>query len=330
MIATGSADAPSDSPIVDATTTLDANAIDATTNTGSDANPDEAGVLQPPQLPSPVFSPSPGTERPQSVMIMEPVANFGAIGGVIRYIDPETGKELVYTGPIHLPASCSTFDGVASFSAFASAPGYGDSPQSEARYVMVPPAFDPPGTTAGNDFLLSLSLCPGLNICYTLDGNEPGCNHNGVCFGPVPPSTRPPEYVGGLLIDGTVTDPGGAVVVNVAGCLGAGRGVLVRGSQSYVLRAISPTMQNPAPGTLPPQAGGYVPTISSGTSGSYIRYTTDGSQPTCTSGQTPQPTTIGTTSSGTIAIGQTTTIGAIACKVGYAPSAPTAFTYRIE
>jgi hypothetical protein len=303
---------------------------DAVAESNTDGDAAEDGLL--PQLPAPTFNPPSGAGQP-SVAIDEPLPNFASIGGIILYTTdgtspgPTNGR--MYTGPFPL-GGC----GGGTVEAVASAPGYRTSAVARADYpgegVLARVVFQPAGTTADNDFGVSLAVggcgVSSATICYTLDGvTSPTCDPQGVCSG----ASQTYSSASLVPINGSVTSAVGAVAVQALACA-AGSSTTTVERQDYVLQVSAPSMAMPAPGALPHQAIGYTPTVASSTAGASIRFTTDGSMPTCTTGQSPQPTAPGVTNPGLIAVSQSETINAIACKPGYAPSSVSVSAYILQ
>ncbi|MGA2450185.1 MAG: FN3 associated domain-containing protein [Polyangiaceae bacterium] len=174
------------------------------------------------------------------------------------------------------------------------------------------PTFSPTGTAAtqANDFTVSLSdTTTTATICYTLGATPPTCTTTGgqaVCTGGALTYSTP------LTVNSTVTT-GGNVEIQALACVPGAAPSGVSASQ-FTLQAAKPTF-NQAAGIYTYSAS-LTGTFLTATSGATIRYTTDGSTPSCaTSAVYTAPFVL-----------QTGTYSAVACKVGYADSQPSAAT----
>jgi hypothetical protein len=230
----------------------------------------------------------------------------------------------VYSGPLQVTQNV-TFRSAAQASgcpisnvvvaSYTVAPGGYDAPP------YFPVVFNPPSSTSNNDLLVGLSGVPGATICYSFDGSVPACA-NGQCTGlTYDAATR-------VAIRGDVTDSlTGQATVTAIQC-GAGNVSSLFASQVYTLQAGAPAMASPAPGPAVPWApGGVRPVLATVTVDSNtpvaIRYTTDGTMPTCTTG-----TAVGNDAS--IPLASSTKVTAIACKTGYLPSTVATYDYVMQ
>lgn len=297
---------------------------------------------------APTFNPPAGTINVGSTVTIVPPANFPPNfpqgNGVIFYtVDGTipTQASTAYSGPIQINAA-------ETIHAIAVDPGVcTDSTVAVATFTIEAPCaccdplqgcgpplvtFNPPSATQVNDFLVQLTDDdPAAAICFTLGANsQPTCTAtatSATCTGmsqTYNPSAGLGE-AGSVTINSGVTTAAGTVMVNVMACA---PGNISAGavSQTYTLKAGTPTMQGPDPSaTLPYQSGGYMPTLASVTTGSALHYTTDGSTPTCVTG-TPLAMNPGAVPTFTTS----TTFNAIACKVGYVPSPVGEFVYGID
>jgi poly(beta-D-mannuronate) lyase len=159
------------------------------------------------------------------------------------------------------------------------------------------PTFSPAaGTYAGTQSVTISSSSAGTTIRYTTDGSTPttsvGTVYSGAVSIAVNTTLKAIAYGGGFTPSSVTT------------------GV-------YNIRVAAPTFA-PGGGTY---SSAQSITLSSATSGASLRYTTDGSNPT--------PTT-GTLYSGAIGVATTTTLKAIAYKAGMTDSTITTATYTIN
>jgi uncharacterized repeat protein (TIGR03803 family) len=247
-----------------------------------------------PTTATPTFSPAAGTySSAQTVTIAS------ATGGAsIRYTTdgvtaPTETVGTLYSGPVTVSAN-------ATLQAIAYESGYVDSTVASATYtISLPPAATPTfspgaGTYSSAQTVTISSTTSGVSIRYTTDG-----------------VTAPTETVG-TLYSGPVTVSANATLQAIAY-----EGGYVDSTVASATYTISlPTAATP---TFSPGAGTYssaqTVTISSTTSGVSIRYTTDGSTPTETTGAL-------LANGGTVSISSagTTTLSAIAYESGYADS----------
>jgi hypothetical protein len=162
--------------------------------------------------------------------------------------------------------------------------------------TVATPSFSPGGATYNNDqSVLITTSTSGASIRYTLDGSTPT-------------STT------GTLYSGAVPITASATLKAIAYKAGLTDSAVA--SSTYTLQVATPAF-SPAGGTY---STAQSITLTTATSGATIRYTTDGSTPTATTG---------TIYTGAIAVSSTTTIKAIGVKTGYSDSsiATAAYTF---
>ena len=268
---------------VSSSTTLQAIAV----GNGYGASPDALGVYQIVAL-APNFSPSPGSyNTPQTVTLSD------ATPGVTIYYTTNgstpTTSSPVYTGPITVSASTT-------LQAIAAGNGYAPSSIGGGAYKIVAavPAFSPsPGTYSGPESVTISDGTPGVTIYYTTNGSTP--------------TTSSPVYSGPITMSSTTTLQAIAV--------GNGFGTSPDAIGVYQILALAPTF-SPSPGAYnAPQTV----TLSDGTPGVTIYYTTNGSTATTSS---PVYT-------GPITVSSNITLHAIAAGNGYAASPQTIGSYQI-
>jgi hypothetical protein len=244
------------------------------------------------QTGTPVFTPGEGTyANEQNVTITTPTA-----GATIHYTtdgsDPTTSTGTVYTGPVSI-------GGDTTLKAIAFKAGIPDSEIRVADYTFQAgaPVLSPPGGTYANSQNVVLtSATIGATIRYTTDGNDPTPTSGTIYTGPVALSTD--TSLKAIAYKDGVADSD--VVIS-----------------DYFFVTAAPSF-SPGTGTY---ANTQNVTISSGTSGSTIRYTTDGSDPTATNG---------IIYTAPVEISTTATVKAIAYTAGFADSAVASAVITID
>lgn len=257
---------------------------------------------------APTFNPAAGTfTTPQSVEISTSTA-----GATIFYTTDGTNpttSSVVYSAPIAVAQTTT-------IRAFATAPGFKDSPVSSATYTInIPPGttapvqFNPAAGTHPNTVNVGLSsTTENATICYTTDNSAPGCT-NGVCSG-----TSATYNAANPVVVATAGTTIRALACKVGNTNSA------ETSATYQFQAAAATT-DVAPGEVPYNQP---VVISSITNGATIHYTTDGSTPNCFT-----PTTIANPTQ--VNITQNVTYRTIVCKAGYQASTVGvhAFTVRL-
>jgi hypothetical protein len=244
---------------------------------------------------TPTFSPAAGTYTTgQSVTI-----SSGTSGASIRYTTdgsiPSKTNGTLYSTPVAVLASQT-------IQAIAYKTDWADSAVGSAEYVITGTVADPvfdlaAGTYTTSQTVSISSSTPDASIRYTIDGSTP-------------------TSTSGTLYSDPVTVANSQTIKAIAYKLGWDNSSI--SSVSYV---ITGTVATP---TFSPAAGTYTTgqsvSISSGTSGASIRYTTDGS--------TPSKTT-GTLFSSPVTVSTSQTIRAIAYKTDWDDSAVASAEYVI-
>ena len=253
-----------------------------------------------PQVAAPSFSPAGGTDtRAQTVDI-----STATDGEIIRYTtDGSTPSETngtIYSGPLSLGVTTT-------LTAIAYESGFTDSAVTSAAYTInIPqvaaPSFSPAGGTYTSAQTVAISTATdGAIIRHTTYGSSQSETNGSIYSGPVSIGVTTTltaiAYESGFT-DSTVT------------------------SAAYTISLPPPQVATP---TFSPGAGTYTSAqnvaISTATGGATIRYTTDGS--------TPSETT-GTIYSGPVHLGVTATLNAIAFRSGFTDSAVTSAAYTIH
>jgi hypothetical protein len=245
------------------------------------------------QVGTPAFSPAAGTYT-SSVSV---TITSSTPGATIHYTtdgSTPTTSSAVYTGAIVLNQS-------ATVRAMAAASGMTNSAVASAAYTVqqqvATPAFSPAGGTFTSSVSVTLTCStPGATIHYTTDGSTP--------------TTASPAYTGPIPVTQTRT------VRAMATASGMTNSAVASATYTIVQTVATPVL-NPAGGTY---TNTLSVTITVGTSGATIHYTTDGSTPTTAS---PAYT-------GAIPVTQTRTIRAMAAASGMANSAVASATYTLQ
>jgi hypothetical protein len=176
-----------------------------------------------------------------------------------------------------------------------------------ARAVVAAPVFSPAAGTYLSAQTMTLSTATnGASIAYTMDGSTPTESGGTITHGSL--------YTIPLTINATTT------LQAIAFASGNTDSPVT--SATYTINSL-PTVAAPV---FSPAGGTYTSVqpvmITSATNGATIRYTTNGSTPSPTVGMLFYP--------GSLTIGATTTLNAIAYEAGYNPSAVTSASYTIN
>lgn len=255
-------------------------------------------VIGSPPVVTPTFSPAAGNYTTAQSVTISTVTS----GATIRYTtdgsNPTSTTGTVYSGPVSV-ASSTTIRAIA----FKS--GSPDSAVAAAAYSIgaVPvsaPTFNPAGGTyATTQSVIINSSTSGASIRYTIDGSNPTSTTGMIYSGPI--SIASTTTVRAIAYKEAATDS--AVT-----------------SATYVIDTTpvaAPVFSIPGG----PYAGPQRITMTSATSGAAIRFTTDGSDPT--------PTT-GTVYSGSILLVSAKTLKAVAYRTGMVNSVVTSANYSIS
>jgi len=245
-----------------------------------------------PVLPTPTFSPAAGTyTTAQSVTISD-----GSSGATIYYTTngtTPTTSSTKYTGAISVSAS-------ETLKAIAVASGYTNSAVATAAYtialVLPTPTFSPAAGTYTTTQSVTISDgSSGATIYYTTNGTTP--------------TTSSTKYTGAISVSASET------LKAIAVASGSTNSAVA--TAAYTIALVLPTP------TFSPAAGTYTTaqsvTISDGSSGATIYYTTNGTTPTTSS----------TKYTGAISVSASETIEAIAVASGSTNSAVATAAYTI-
>jgi glucosylceramidase len=239
-----------------------------------------------PAAATPTFSPAAGTfTAAQSVTLA----------------DATTGASIYYTIDGSTPTTSSTLyskaiavSATTTINAIAVANGYATSAMASGTYTInlpaaAAPAFSPAAGTFTSAQSVTLSdSTTGASIYYTIDGSTPTAS-----------STL---YTKAIAVNATTT------IKAIAVASGYTQSAVASGAFTINLPAAATPTFSPAAGTFTTAQS---VTLSDGTTGASIYYTTDGSTPTASSTLYSTP----------IALSSTTTINAIAVASGYSTSA---------
>jgi LruC domain-containing protein len=244
------------------------------------------------QASTPTFSPSPGTyTSAQSVTL-----SCGTSGATIRYTTDGTTPTLtssIYSSAI--PVSANT-----TINAIAVKSGYANSTVATGAYIILlpvaAPTFTPSAGTYNTTQNVSIStITPGASIYYTTDGTTP--------------TISSPLYTGSVNVDVNKTIKAFAIASGMSNSTVT--------SGDYVIKCANPTFSHVS-GTY---TAFQTVVLSSTTPGVSIRYTTDGSTPSATSG---------IMYTAPISVTTTTNINAIAYKTGATSSDVSSSNYTIS
>jgi hypothetical protein len=289
--------------------------------------------LPQPQAVAPTITPNGGTfTAPEQVTIAtaEP-------GGVILYTTdgtlPTAVNGQIYTTPFTVSASTTV-------SAITTVTGKLPSNPTTAVFTITiapnqvqPAVVIPPSTTSNNALQVTMtSATPGATICYTVDGTAPTCAANGSCTG----SSGTYNGATGLTVDGNRPAPAPAGTPTQVRAIACAAGLTAQATPTtatYTFQTAAATFQPINGGALPAGAAANI-SIQSTTIGTgvAIRYRTDGTAVTCSTGLAPTVTIAGGISSISVPpISVNTTFSAIVCKAEYTSGAvtPTAFTIAL-
>lgn len=260
-----------------------------------------AGSGTPPQVAAPTFNPPAGTYTGTQQITISSATSGASIRYTLDNSTPTASTGTAYNGSVSIAAS-------ATLKAIAYKTGMTDSTVTSGAYTINPPpqvaapTFNPPaGTYTGTQQITISSATSGASIRYTLDGTAPSSST-------------------GTLYTAAVTVAASATLRAIAYKTGMTDSTVTSGA--YVIT--TPPVQVAAP-TFNPPPGSYSSaqqvTLASLTSGASIRYTTDGSTPTSTTGTIYNNTAV--------PIASTATLKAIAYKAGMTDSTVTSGTYTI-
>ncbi|MFA6127554.1 MAG: chitobiase/beta-hexosaminidase C-terminal domain-containing protein [Bacteroidales bacterium] len=244
---------------------------------------------------TPTFSPGAGTYTTFQTVTISCATNGATIRYTIDGSTPSSSKGTIYSGPITITVTTT-------LKAMAYRSNYSDSYVATALYTInllpvVNPIFTPvAGTYVGSQSIAISTETAGALIRYTLDGSTPTAS-NGTSY------TGPVDITRNLTIKAYASKTGMANSSVV--------------TASYTIKCVEPEF-SPLPGTY---SGTPTITLSTATAGASIRYTTNGSTPTSTSG---------TLYSSGITLASSATVKAIAYKTGMANSDVVSGDYVIQ
>ena len=273
---------------VSVTTSMTVRAIACKTNYSNSAEVSFAYTING-QVATPTFSVAQGTYTSAQSVTLSSTTSGASIYYTTNGSTP-TSASTLYSSAISVSSTTT-------IKAIALKANHTDSGVSSAVYTINYPVQTPVASVLtgsySNDQSVTLSTIPvAASIYYTLDGSAPTAS-----------STL---YTGTITINGTKTLKAVGIMSGYTNS-----GVM---SETYTLAAANPT-SNVAAGAYGPAQ---TVTLTSSTTGAVVRYTTDGSAPTCAS------------ATGTVSVTTSMTVRAIACKTNYSNSAEVSFAYTIN
>ncbi|MFO0740494.1 MAG: FN3 associated domain-containing protein [Labilithrix sp.] len=268
-----------------------------------------------------MISPKGGSfDVPQSVTISD-TTPAASIYFTVDGTNP-TVNSTVYANPI------SVGEGTTTVRAMAKADGLAQSPVAFETYTVTtkpgqtkPVAFDPASGEYNNPVAVGLSTTTAPStICYTIDNSAPTCNA-GTCTG------TSAQYSAGSPIP--IDAPTGGLTQTTVKALACSTGNTNSEitSSTYSFKVAAPTIE-PTPGEVAYNTGIAIHTDTAPTPSIavQIRYTTNGTDPTCTTGTVGAPA--GQTAN--LNITQNTEIRAIACRGNYQASDVRKWNYTVK
>ena len=244
------------------------------------------------QVETPDFTPLGGTYGDLQNVAITATPSSASIRYTVDGSTPTSTTGILYTGPVAVGPDTTTIK------AIAYTPGLTDSSvRSETYDFQVSPlVFSPPAGTYPNEQNVTISTTtPGASIFYTSNGTEPDTNST--------------PYTGPIAITAQTTE-----LKAIAVRTGFANRTL---SGSYTLKTGDPVFA-PAGGSFNDAQS---VSLTTATTGAEIRYTTDGSDPTPTSG---------TVYTAPFTVDQDTFVVAIAYKSGFEDSEITFADYTIK
>ena len=245
---------------------------------------------------APLLSPEPGTYS----SAMDIAITTATTGASVRYTtDGSTPTETagtLYTAPAHVSDTVT-------LKAVAYRTGWTTSSVTSGQYTIMPlvsaPVFAPgPGSYFASQDVTITTATPGASVRYTTDGSTPTASAGTLYAGPVP--------VAETLVLRAVAFQAGWTTSPVT-------------TGQYVIGpVVTAPVFTPGPGSY---AGPQDVAISTLTAGASLRYTTDGSDPTGTTG---------TLYTGPVRLGTSVTLKAVAILAGWTTSPVTAGDYTIS
>ena len=245
---------------------------------------------------APTLSPEPGTYSAD----MDIVLATTTPGASIRYTTdgstPTATTGTLYAAPVHVAETLT-------LKAVAYRTGWTTSSVTSGQYTIMPlvsaPAFAPgPGSYFAAQDVAITTATLGASIRYTTDGSTPTATTGTLYAGPVAVAET--------------------LVLRAAAFQAGWTTSPVTTGQYVIGPAVTAPVFTPGPGSY---AGPQDIVLSTLTAGASIRYTTDGSDPT---------ETTGTLYTGPVRLGTSATLKAVAYLAGWTPSPVTAGDYTIS
>jgi hypothetical protein len=219
------------------------------------------------------------------------------------FVTPPGGSELTIGSNFAFRTEQNTVASLNSWGVFVDAAGSGSDTVCNFALALpaaAAPTFSPGGGTYSSAQSVTISsTTSGATIRYTTDGSTPT-------------STTGTAYSGPVTVSATTT------LKAIASATGFADSAVSSATYTITAPQVAAPTFSPAGGTY---SSAQSVTISTITSGATIRYTTDGSTPT---------TTTGTVYSGPVTVSTTTTLKAIAFESGFTDSAVSSASYTIS
>ncbi|MGA3008487.1 MAG: chitobiase/beta-hexosaminidase C-terminal domain-containing protein [Opitutaceae bacterium] len=266
----------------------------------------------------PTFSPVGGTYTSALSVTLSSATGGASIAYTTDSSTPTESGGTVTHGTLLANGGSVAISATKTLKAIAFESGFADSAVDTAAYTLVSPAATPTfspvaGTYTNAQSVTIKSTTSGASIAYTTDGSTP-------------------IESGGTVTHGALLANGGSVAINANATLTAlaFESGLADSATGAAIYTITPPAASP---TFSPVAGTYSSaqsvTVSSTTTGATIIYTTDGTTP-AESGGTPTGTAKSLSNGGSVAIGSTLTLKAIAYKSGDLDSASVSGLYTVN
>ncbi len=270
------------------TTPLPYSGFAANNNNGQNGGADEGTfdnftVSAITQVQTPDFTPGGGTYGDVQNVVITATPSAATIRYTVDGSTPTPTTGILYTGPVAIGPATTTINAIAYTAGLTDSAVRSETYQFQVSSLVFAPA---PGTYPNTQNVTITTATPGAAIYYTTNGDEPDINSTLYTGTPVPITAQSTLLKAAAVRSGFTTSTA---------------------SGTYILKAGTPVFA-PVGGTYNDVQN---VTLTSSTTGAEIRYTTDGSDPT--------PTT-GILYTGPFAVSTSTFVIAIASKSGFESS----------